>query len=43
VFATTDLATWDLWKDFVALADTFDIIDETAATTPHRFFKVVTP
>src|SRR5205085_11239193 len=26
ILSSTDLATWDLWKEFIAVSDSFDII-----------------
>lgn len=43
VLTPTDLANWTLWKEFTAEASSFDIVDDDAAETPRRFFRVVAP
>jgi hypothetical protein len=43
VLTSTDLETWELWKEFTAIADVFDIIDPDSVSTPQRFFRVVEP
>jgi hypothetical protein len=41
VFASTNLVTWELWRDFTAESDTIDLVDPEAIVTPMRFFRVV--
>jgi len=43
VLSSTDLVNWSLWKEFTAETDEFEIVDDDAVATPHRFFKVIMP
>jgi hypothetical protein len=43
VLTSTDLVQWEVWKEFVAESDTFEIVDDVSPVTPRRFFRVVAP
>src|SRR5205823_597856 len=43
VFTSTNLVTWDLWKDVIAEDESMEFVVPNAASEPMRFFKLVTP